>query len=455
MTEIHHRDVLTELLISERLNLSVPVSLQLLQLNNESKTECCRNAPVSMLFGNAILSRALFTLPNLPGLLNVIHALSSSRPGEVSSLRNLTNQLLDIVPSAGQCFTGYDIQQDAHEYLVYLLNGIELAIPSMIRGPFVSMYKVQTEITLHCTAGHSKSRIEDDIVLSVPIQHPHTEENFQTLNQCLISYFSNELVDLDCQLDCDSHQAMMSRRMIADPDVLLIHLLRFNRDHQKLDHKIQFELKLLGKCDNTPYVLTGIVLHSGMTLQSGHYCTVIYCHQTDRLFLLDDAKKPVPLPMTDTIMQSIYKNAYILLFSKEDKTKQHVSLMTDLGNKLMTEMGIDESMISVPVHCNSSLESETWLGQPIQNDPAEINVEEESLSCCEQSDLQEAIIQSLQNIQLPGVNSQSTTKRKSQEMTPDSPIPRMHVPPFKKNLQTKHSYSHHHQPCPPPVQPAT
>ena len=282
-----NRDFFTELLLSERLKIGFPPSLQLLQLDNESKTECCRNAPVSMLFGNPILSRALYTLPNIPGLLNLIHVISTSRPGDVVSLRSLTNQLLDIVPSARQSFAGYNIQQDAHEYLVFLLDGIEQAIPPTLREPFLSMYKVQTEITFQCTAGHSKTRIENDGILSVQVQHPRTEENFQNLNQCLRSYFSNELIDLDCQLDCDSHQAMMSRHMIADPDILLIHLMRFARDNHKLDHEIQFELKLSGKCNNIPYVLTGIVLHSGMTLQSGHYYTVIYCHQTDRLFFTE------------------------------------------------------------------------------------------------------------------------------------------------------------------------
>ena len=152
-------------------------------------------------------------------------------------------------------------------------------------------------------------------------------------------------------------------------------------------------------------------------------------------------------------MQSIYKNAFILLFSKEDKTKQHVTIMKELANNLTTEMGIHESVTSVPVHCDSGLESETWLVQPIQNDPAQINVEVESLLCCENSDLQEAIRQSLlKNVELPGVNSPSATKRKSEELTPDSPTPGTHMP---HALDSPSINSYQHQPCPPPVQSAT
>ena len=294
---VNHRDFLMELLVSERRQAGLPVSQQLIQLDNLSHTECCRNAPTSMMLGNSVLSRLLSSLPNQDGLLNEIRGLTGCSPGDVGSLRGLSRQLVAAVPAATECFAGYQRQQDPQEWLAYLLDGLEQEMPAIMRDPFVSMFKVQTEVTSQCTTNeqHKKSRLEVDRIISVPVQHPDTEDNFNSLSQCLDSYFCDEQVHLDCQW-CDCHQAQQSRHVIADPDVLVIHLKRFNKGGQKLGHKIQFGPKLMGMSDDRPYVFTGAVVHSGNSLESGHYRSVICCLQTSRLFLLDDSKAPQLLP---------------------------------------------------------------------------------------------------------------------------------------------------------------
>ena len=384
-----HRDILLELITLERAEARLPVSHPLIRLDNGTKTECCTNAATSMLLGNPILSNLFYCLPNQRGLLAVIKGLSAARPTDVASLRNLRSHVVAAVPAAGECFAGYRRQQDSHEWLVYLFEGLEKEMPTNIKDPFLSMVQMQSEVTSHCTAaGHVKRKMEVDTILSVPVQHPVTEQSFNSLSQCLLSYFSEETVDVNCR-SCQCDQACQSRRVIADPDVLLIHLKRFDRTGQRLGQQIEFKPELPGKSDDRPYVLTGIVLHDGETPQSGHYRTVIRCYQTGKLFLLDDSKEPRLLPMTDRVLRGMYQDAYIFLFSKEHKIRQQVSVTVNLTNRLLTELGmIGDHQMAEPVHCESTVGCDDVLNQPLHCD---LDVEPQSVPDCEQLAMQEVI----------------------------------------------------------------
>ena len=452
-------DILSEVLITERRELGLPLSQQLLRLNNVTKTECCTNAPTAVLLGNAIVSRMLSTLPNQSGLLSTIRGLTTCRPTDIECLRILRKDLVTVVPAARESFADYNRQQDSHEWLMCLLDGLERQMPTtLLRDSFVSMFQVNLEVTHQCTrAGHGKRKREVEMDLSVPVQHRDTEEPFHSLSQCLKSYFSDETVEMDCQT-CGCKQARRSTQVTADPDVLVIHLKRFDRGNQRLGHAIEFKPELPGKCDERKYVLTGVVLHSGQSAESGHYRSVIRCHETDRLFLLDDDRPPHQLPDNKKVLQGMYKDVYILLFSKEDKLQQQVFLTNTMNNRLMAELGIVGDHRTVgPVHCDDTVSFTAGQGgEPVQCDPAmQEGIRLSLLQNVQASDRSEATVSA--------VRPPRNTKRKSRETTPGTPsTPRkatMHTvgsgkPRYRKAGKEQVGPVAFAQPqsCPPPVQ---
>ncbi len=135
---------------------------------------------------------------------------------------------------------------------------------------------------------------------------------------------------MDCE-QCASKQANQVRAVTgSDPDVLLVHLNRFNNHGRKLGHAVEFLPYLDGKSDDRRYVLTGVVLHKGESVQRGHYHSVIQCAQSGRLYLLNDDRAPMQIADSPATLAVMYRQAFIFVFSKEDKTNTLVAGIADL-----------------------------------------------------------------------------------------------------------------------------
>lgn len=200
-------------------------------------------------------------------------------------------------------FSGY-MHQDAHEFLLFLLNDIAEGLgreseaakkgigktgqpagaeaKSFVHG----LFEGQTSSETRCLCCESVTRrVEPFFVLSVEI-----EQN-SSLSACLRNFSSTELLEkqdkFDCAVCCSLQEAELRKRIKSLPRVLALHLKRFKYIEQygkakKLSYRVVFplELRLFNTCDDTEnpdrlYSLFAVVVHVGSGPSQGHYVTLV------------------------------------------------------------------------------------------------------------------------------------------------------------------------------------
>ena len=73
--------------------------------------------------------------------------------------------------------------------------------------------------------------------------------------------------------------------------MVFIHLLRHANQGERtfrLGHRISLPSILSLRPGSEPYLLTGILLHDGQSLHSGHFTAVTRCILTGQLYCTDD-----------------------------------------------------------------------------------------------------------------------------------------------------------------------
>lgn len=200
-------------------------------------------------------------------------------------------------------FSGY-MHQDAHEFLLFLLNDIAEGLgreseagkkgigktgqpagaetKSFVHG----LFEGQTSSETRCLCCETVTRrVEPFFVLSVEI-----EQN-SSLSACLRNFSSTELLEkqdkFDCAVCCSLQEAELRKRIKSLPRVLALHLKRFKYIEQygkakKLSYRVVFplELRLFNTCDDTEnpdrlYNLFAVVVHVGSGPSQGHYVTLV------------------------------------------------------------------------------------------------------------------------------------------------------------------------------------
>ena len=189
-------------------------------------------------------------------------------------------------------------------------------------------------------------------------------------------------------------------------------------------------------------------------------------NQNEQMVLLENVKN-----MSATIEKY---DKFLNIAPMEHQERIREALIDELLTK-MVMMG--EHHTADPVHCDSTVQSEAELGQPVQCDLDVDDIQAPSVSDCENNALEEAVRQSLlESLQAPSVSDYEDnalqealrqsfleslhmsdskphrgTKRKSWDTTPGSPsMTRM---PVKRHMDAVSSAWTHS--CPPPVQPIT
>ncbi|CAG2119032.1 unnamed protein product [Medioppia subpectinata] len=202
-----------------------------------------------------------------------------------------------------EVFDNY-MQQDAHEFLNYLLNTIADLLqapdqtdkanhtsgpipnpnpnPCWVRDIFQGTLTNETRC-LNCESLSSKD--EDFLDLSVDV-----DQN-TSITHCLRVFSNTETLSSEhkyyCENCCSKQEAQKRMRIKKLPMILALHLKRFkytesqNR-HTKLSYRVVFplELRLFNKTSNVEsddklYDLVAVVIHCGSGPNRGHYISIV------------------------------------------------------------------------------------------------------------------------------------------------------------------------------------
>ncbi|VDP04090.1 unnamed protein product [Soboliphyme baturini] len=209
-----------------------------------------------------------------------------------------------------ELFDNY-MQQDAHEFLNYLLNTVADILKEESRqekrGCNAPMLKnvnahlpqnkpshswvheiFQGTLTnetrcLNCESLSSKD--EDFLDLSVDVEHN------TSITHCLREFSATETLCNEhkyyCDVCCSKQEAQKRMRIKKLPLILALHLKRFKYIEQynrymKLSYRVLFplELRLFNTSDDAVnpdrmYDLVAVVVHCGSTVNRGHYITIV------------------------------------------------------------------------------------------------------------------------------------------------------------------------------------
>merc|ERR1712055_693960 len=245
------------------------------------------------------------------------------------------------------------MQQDAHEFLIFLINHIneiivgEQPAPAKTLGPgqtsrpnespptwindiFQGILTSETRC-LNCETVTSKDEEFCDLSIDV-------DQN-TSVTSCLRNFSSTETLCSDNKFKCDqcstyqeAHKRMRVKKL---PTILALHLKRFkyveqyNR-HIKVSHRVVFplELRLFNTSDDAVnpdrmYDLVAVVVHCGSGPNRGHYISIVKSCGFWLVFDDDLVDKIEPSAIEDFFgltadIQKSSETGYILFYQSRD-----------------------------------------------------------------------------------------------------------------------------------------
>ncbi|XP_077984960.1 ubiquitin carboxyl-terminal hydrolase 12-like isoform X2 [Glandiceps talaboti] len=249
-----------------------------------------------------------------------------------------------------ELFDNY-MQQDAHEFLNYLLNTIADLLqekqgnkpkngndnqtkpePTWVHDIFQGTLTNETRC-LCCETVSSKD--EDFLDLSVDV-----DQN-TSITHCLRGFSSTETLCSEykyyCENCCSKQEAQKRMRVKKLPMILALHLKRFKYMEQlhrytKLSYRVVFplELRLMNTSDDAYnpdklYDLVAVVIHCGSGPNRGHYITIVKSHGFWLLFDDDivekiDAQAIEEFYGLTSDLQKTSESGYILFYQQRDGT---------------------------------------------------------------------------------------------------------------------------------------
>ncbi|KAJ8924649.1 hypothetical protein NQ315_000800 [Exocentrus adspersus] len=219
-------------------------------------------------------------------------------------------------------------QEDAHEFLRYLVEAMEKAYLSRFKNhaEFDSKIKETTPLN-QILGGYLRSAVRCLKCGHVSTTFQHFQDllldirKAQTLDEALELYFSREKLD-DESYHCESCQkkvpATKQFSIERAPMVLCIQLKRFSVSNNKITKHVTFRQRLdltryARHRPNVPliYRLVALVTHMGPTVGCGHYTAVAQA-PTGNFYQFDDSMvRPIS-------HQAVFNtNAYIMLYELE------------------------------------------------------------------------------------------------------------------------------------------
>jgi len=153
-------------------------------------------------------------------------------------------------------------QQDAHEFFLLMMNNISEKISAYFKG------KLKSQVI--CPRNHISETEEEYLNLSLCIH------NSGTIRNSLRAFFepSSKIKGYKCQ-GCKKETEIVKKYVpYINPDILALHLTRFDRMGRKIQKHVPFEFEINFNGDD--YVLYATLEHIGSTINFGHYISHVH-----------------------------------------------------------------------------------------------------------------------------------------------------------------------------------
>ena len=387
----HHKSISkNKLQISIDFKLRDPIFDKLIGLKNFGAT-CYLNSLFQQMYMNPLFSKDLLSFPYQPNK-NLEHSVLYNMQLSFANLKYSCLAVyppLEFIKSFKKAFNGepiqFGVQQDSDEFLSILCDELEKEAKIFNKENFLN--------------NSFKGQISNEIV-SLDKEYPFyskTDEDFyrvtldikghKTLEEALDAYIKGEILDGDNQYYVDKYKKKLTIRKSSSLKKLgnqvIIHLKRFEFDfvtftNKKLNDYLKFPFEINFKKwtraylrssdpnlkneilniteeekenldqEKMNYVLTGILIHSGSSLQSGHYYSLIIDQNNGKWYQFNDnnitefnierdlEKECFGLKETNE-REQFGRTAYLLFYTKKSMFR---------NEKIMKEININENIIN-------------------------------------------------------------------------------------------------------------